>query len=414
MRVLLTGTYCSKNKGDASMQQVFSDEVRKERPQAQIIIAAPFPKIDAGHYTTTTIVKSGRRNLPLATLHWLFLVGLRVLRHRPNRYLLNAEIDEMSRADVVVDLSGDMLTEDYGPVVGYSHFLPLLQAQALGKPVIICAQSVGPFRYLKCLARRILSRAALITVRESITPKLLDELNGPSIKSVRTADLAFLLKPAAPDCIDALFEKEGIPAKPTRPRLGVSVSALLTNRTNRHLGTGRENSIDSFALALDAVAEELGIEVFLVPHVFGPKPAGDDRQAGEKLASLMRNPPLRLRGEYRPEEIKGMIGRCDAFVGCRMHANIAALESGVPVLAIGYSHKTRGILSDLGLGDWILPIDEIDPKKLTDGIARLFTESSAYRQLLRAKLPAMRQSATENIDLAMQVIDAAVRRNRGE
>lgn len=413
MRVLLTGTYCSKNKGDATMQGVFAAELLRRRPHAQVVIGSPFAAIDIGHYAEARVVKSSRRNLPLATLHWLVLIMLRLLGRRISRYPLDAEIDAMTHADAVVDLSGDMLTEDYGPLVGYSHFLPLLQAQATETPVIICAQSIGPFRWLLPLARRILSGAALVTVRESITFRQVEALCKPAITPVLTADLAFLLSPAPAERIDAILVAEGI-ALADRPRLGVSVSALLLNRTNPHLGANSIDTLASFADALDAVTERLGVEVVLIPHVFGPKPASDDRTVAERLAGRMRHPPLCLRDEYRPEEIKGVIARCDAFVGCRMHANIAALESGVPVFAIGYSHKTRGILADLGLEEWLMPVGAVDAQKLSAGIERLFAEAPRYRRHLESQLALIKQRAAANFDLAVEIIDRIVIGGSGE
>jgi polysaccharide pyruvyl transferase WcaK-like protein len=175
-RILLTGTYCSVNKGDACMQAVFVSEFQRYQRGSLITIASPFPERDVAYYAPTPVIKSRRRNLLLATFHWVMLEFLSALGIRLSRYPLSEEIDGMIHADAVVDLSGDMLTEDYGPLVGYSHFLPLMQAQALGRPVIICAQSVGPFHRLTPLARRILSRAKLITVRDQVSVGLLERL----------------------------------------------------------------------------------------------------------------------------------------------------------------------------------------------------------------------------------------------
>lgn len=143
----------------------------------------------------------------------------------------------------------------------------------------------------------------------------------------------------------------------------------------------------------------------LVPHVFGPRASGDDRAVGEQLARLMRHPIHRLEREYRPEEIKGVIARCDAFVGCRMHANIAALDSGVPVLAIGYSHKTRGILHDLGLDDWVLSSQAIEADALIGRIESLFAGASGYRTRLAAMLPEMRRRSAESIDAVVRILE---------
>jgi colanic acid/amylovoran biosynthesis protein len=407
MRIVLTGTYNSANKGDAAMQQVFIAETLRRRPDTELILGSPFPEADARYHAPTRVVRSRRRNLPLATGHWLRLELMRLGRARPRHYLLDAEIDAMASADAIVDLSGDMLTEDYGPLVGYSHLLPLLQAQALGQPVVICAQSIGPFRMLAPLARRVLGRAHLVTVREPLSLELLAALKLPALAPVRTADLAFLLPPAPAARVREIESIESIPPR-TRPRLGVSVSALLLNRSNRHLRTGKRDPIAVLATALNEATERLGAELLLVPHVFGPRPAADDRRAAESLAEHLRRTPLCLRGEYRPEELKGLIASCDAFVGCRMHANIAALDSGVPLLAIGYSHKTRGIMEDFGLGDRVLPIDRLEPERLCREIERLHTGRVDYRAHLAARLPGVRAAAASNIDRTLAVIDQAM------
>jgi len=402
-RILLTGTYCSVNKGDACMQAVFVLEFQRYQRGSLITIASPFPERDVAYYAPTPVIKSRRRNLLLATFHWVMLEFLSALGIRLSRYPLSEEIDGMIHADAVVDLSGDMLTEDYGPLVGYSHFLPLMQAQALGRPVIICAQSVGPFHRLTPLARRILSRAKLITVRDQVSVGLLERLQHSGNSPIHTADLAFLLKPAEDARIDELLTAEGIVIG-SRPLVGVSVSALLLNRNNRHVDVDTGDKLEVFARALDTVSERLEVDLLLVPHVFGPRSNADDREVCERLAQRMRYAPQRLRGEYRPEELKGVIARCDAFVGCRMHANIAALDSIVPVLAVGYSHKTRGILADLGLDEWVLPVAHLTTIQLIEGIERLLKAAPCYRHQLKERLPAIRVRAGENIEAVARII----------
>lgn len=392
------------------MQQVFVAEFKRRQSAADLVISSPFPDRDSLFYTPVPVLRSRRRNLLLATFNWLILECLRAFGCRPHSYPFDTEINFMADADAVVDLSGDMLTEDYGPFVGYSHFLPLLQAQALGRPVILCAQSIGPFRLLAPIARRILSQAQLITVRESQSAAYLESFLGPASIPALTADLAFLLQPAPPDRVAALLADEGVPPR-SRPRLGVSVSALLANGSKWHTNTSTGDILTIFARALDLVVERLNVELLFVPHVFGPRSTADDRQVGDKLAKLMRYSSLCLRHEYRPEELKGVISQCDAFIGCRMHANIAALDSGVPVLAVGYSHKTTGILSDMELSEWAYPLDLLDADRLASTIENLFSRASAYRQQLSVALPMLRARAADNICLVLDRINCSPSRD---
>lgn len=408
VRILLTGTYCSKNKGDAAMQQVFAAVMRERMPAAVITIASPFPQLDAAYYAPVPLLRSRRRNLPIASLHWMLLEMMRIVGYKPSRYPLDSEIDAMLRSDAVVDLSGDMLTEDYGPLVGFSHFLPLLQALAMKRPLVICAQSVGPFRWLAPLARWIFSRASLVTVREAFSLGLLEDLGHEKLAAIQTADLAFMLRPATTERVEQILAEEKIKVG-NRHLLGVSVSALLANRTNRHLEGASEDKVAVFAEALDRVVGSRGIQVVLVSHVFGPKPSGDDRLVAERLASKMRHSVYVVRGEYRPEEIKGVIARCDYFVGCRMHANIAALDSGVPVVGVGYSHKTLGIMADLGVKDWVVGVEGLAADHLAATIELLIGQASDYRQQLLKRLPETRRRSRQNIEMIATIIEKNLR-----
>jgi polysaccharide pyruvyl transferase WcaK-like protein len=47
-------------------------------------------------------------------------------------------------------------------------------------------------------------------------------------------------------------------------------------------------------------------------------------------------------------EAKSYISGMDLFIGARMHATIAAISSGVPVIPFSYSRKFEGLFSSLG------------------------------------------------------------------
>lgn len=405
-RFVLTGTYCSANKGDAAMQSVMARQLAIARPDAHITISSPFPERDAPFYAPVKVVKSGRRNLPLAMVHLALLAIRRALGIGRGRYRLDDEIDQISQAHVVIDLSGDMLTEDYGPLVGWSHFLPLLYAIANSRKIAVCAQSIGPFRHLAPIARFAFSRSH-VTVRERLSMKALEDIGLSMDPAQVTADLAFLLEAADADRVDEILGAEGI--APTARCLGISVSALLTHRRNRHLKSGGENLLAIFASAINMVASRHNLDVLIVSHVFGPREAADDRVVAERLSKMLNVRSHVLEKEYRPEELKGVIGRCVVFVGCRMHANIAALDSGVPVLAVGYSHKTAGIMEAAGQGTRVVSVDALDSEDLTNRIEQLVSDEEEIRMLLKRSVPSMRTLAKSNIDRVLELAEGRTR-----
>lgn len=383
------------------MQYVFARELIASVPGVKVTIASPFPDVDAKYYPGVDVIRSRRRNLPMGTLYLVIIVVVRLLGSTACKYIPGAEIRAIMNADAVIDLSGDMLTEDYGPVVGYSHFLPLLEALFLRKRLLVIGQSVGPFFKLKRLARWVLSRVQAITVRESISENLLRRM-GVEYKDLRqTADLAFMLRPVSRARAAEILRIENISAA-EQVRLGVSVSALLLNSKNRHIGGMNGGALDVFAEALDRVIDQTGAQVVLISHVFGPRASGDDRRVAKRLAEKMNRQTYIINNEYRAEELKALIESCDAFIGCRMHANIAALDSKVPVLAVSYSHKTLGIMKDIGIEEWVLDMKDVNVEKLFAEILRLFAESDNYRKRLESRLPDVRQRARENIDIVAE------------
>ena len=262
---------------------------------------------------------------------------------------------------------------------------------------MICAQTIGPFRLTRPLVRFTLRRATLITAREQLSFDNLGtmRLRGPEIQ--RTNDVAFLLEPASPRRIDAILAAEGI-AAPNGRCLGVALSSLPGLRR----GPSKSRLVTLFADVVDDFIDATGAAVIFLAHVTGPGAARDDRAMLRALKSAMRhqgNVSL-LGGDYRPEEMKGVIGRCTAFMGVRMHANIAALGMNVPTLAIGYSRKSAGIMTAAGQRRWVQDIHDTNCEALSAALGSLWSNRNAVRDDLISRQADIQEHAEKNFTLA--------------
>lgn len=350
------------------MQLSTSTAIRKKYPQAKITISSPFPEHDRSFYDSSIeIVPCHRRRLIFAGFQLVRASTWRILKavtgYSANWLIPDVELQATQEADVVVDLSGDMLTDDYGPHVAWSHYIPILHALILGRPVFICAQSIGPFRWTGWIAKRLFNRAAVITVRDRIS---LDHLKTIGVREehVRlTADMAFLLEASSSVRADEILTTENITLA-ERPLVGVSVSRILETLYNRENGEQLPFT-NMMACVLDDFASRHQVDLLFIPHVTGPSRDKDDRRIGAEVAKKMTLAPHLVQGDYRPEELKSLIQRCDLFVGARMHANIAALCTGVPVIALSYSHKTLGIMALFGQSSWVVDGAELNKSRLS-------------------------------------------------
>ena len=153
------------------------------------------------------------------------------------------------------------------------------------------------------------------------------------------------------------------------------------------------------ASLVDALVEQRGAHVVLVPHVTGPSAAKDDRRVGREILERVAHASAvhALEGDYRPEELKAVIARCRAFVGARMHANMAALASGVPTVALAYSHKTHGIMAACGQSDLVMPIETLEPDALLALVMRALDHREAIAAELAERVGAQRRAAADNL-----------------
>lgn len=388
-RILLTGTYNSRNKGDAAMQLVMSAALKSHfGAKAEVEICSPFPDIDRPFYAPTPVRFDDRRRLIRGSLG-----------------LLAGDLQRrFAAADLVIDLSGDMLTEDYGPHVAWSHFLPLLRAQRTKTPYFICAQSIGPFRYTLPVARHVLSGAAAVTVRDAISLEYLQRMGVPEDRLRQTADMAFLLPAAGAEESRGLIRQTGL--DPARPMAAVSLSRLIAKRYDRRQGAGA--FVELMTRELSSLARSHGLQLLFVAQVTGPGEGKDDRVISREVVGRMgREDCALLDIDARPEVLKGAIACCVATIGCRMHANIASLSSNVPVLALAYSHKTPGIMQACGLGDMVLDVDHFDPADFRAATERLAGARDRLAQAMKGPVARQKDAARDNVSIGLDLLERA-------
>lgn len=384
------------------MEMATAEAIRKQIPASEVFISSPFPEIDSDFYHPIPTIWCSRRRLILASwklmmlLIWLFFKS--VFRLDLKFLVSNTELQHYLNCDAVIDLSGDMLTEDYGVHVAYSHYLPLLKALIAQKPLFLCAQSIGPFRATKFLARYIMNKATFVTVRDPISKDYLEKIGVNQSHVEQTADMAFLLEPSGPARVQEILASENIDMS-KGPVLGISLSNLVGDKFNR--ANSDEDFILFMAKNISEVCKRHQLTPLFVSHVTGPSKSKDDRQISKKVAAKMKTdfscPSMLLTGNYRPDELKGIIGLCHIFAGARMHANIAALSSGVPLLAIAYSHKTPGIMALFDQSENVAHIETLTEDEFLTGISRLLLSHTKIHTVIKKNLVTVKSEASRNL-----------------
>jgi colanic acid/amylovoran biosynthesis protein len=255
-------------------------------------------------------------------------------------------------SDVILDLSeGDSFSDIYGSKRFFLNCIGKKIALKLGKPLIMLPQTYGPFQksITKMTAKYFFKNAQSVMARDSISQSLVNDLLQKS-KCFCFRDMAFYMEP---ETVEQFYKKN--------PTIGLNISGLMANggyTKNNMFGL----TCDYLSLSsgiIEHILEKTNFDLLLVPHVITGQSDSveNDNKVCREIYEIYHNKygeRVRIFVGSSPAQIKFVISQCDLFAGGRMHACIAALSTGVPVIPIAYSRKFVGVWNDLGLGEFVV------------------------------------------------------------
>ena len=273
---------------------------------------------------------------------------------------------------------------------GRAIFQKALSLKTSNVPLVLVTASLGPFRQGpdSLMARWALSLFDQLTVRDLNTQRHVQSLGLRDVPCL--SDTAFVLDPAPDPVVDDLLRREGIPAHPVP--IGINPSILLYHRFPPLHG---KPYITFMATLIAQVRRITQRPIWLIPHQIYPadfpgltpdilhSANGDDRAAAEMILDALasREGVYTLKGDYSQAAYKGVLKRCDLFIGGRMHAVISAVSAGTPSVIMQYSHKASGVMEMLKMSDWVWDIRE--PKS---NLAGLIEKAWSGRSALSVRL----------------------------
>ncbi len=314
------------------------------------------------------------------------------------RKILNATpwLKAAAEADFAAEIrGGDSFSDIYGLRRFIEGTIPLLTVMWVRGKATQLPQTYGPFKsgVARRLARYVLKRSSTILSRDRESIKLIEQLTNGHRTAQFCPDVAFVLEsicPAAPPI------EPPLPSEKPACLIGLNVNGLVYN--------GGYTRANMFGLKLDyrayvndllrALLADKNNRVLLVPHTFAPdhSPESDPAASRELMNSLPPELKSRVHIVSQPlnqNEIKGVIGLTDFFIGTRMHACIAAVSQCIPTVAVAYSKKFAGVFDSVGIGEYV-----VDARTATnDEALRRTLEIFKQRNQFAASLPPRIESA---------------------
>ena len=298
---------------------------------------------------------------------------------------INGLYKAVRQCDVILDITGG---DSFADIYRGERFLRVAIAKMVAlmarRPFILSPQTIGPFqrRWTKRIAVELMRRTHLIVSRDNLSSKFVSDV-GLGSKLLDSTDVAFRLPYAPPE-----------PARSGKTRVGLNISGLLFNGgyTRDNMFRLRADYADLSRVLVRYFSEQDDCELHLIGHVNSlHMEVEDDYRVAQRLRDEFPGAVVAPRFST-PSEAKSYIASMDFFAGSRMHACIAALSSGVPVLPIAYSRKFAGVFGGLG---YSLVAD--CQTESVDSVLRKAVDAFERRNELRAHVEAACANANKKL-----------------
>lgn len=362
------------------------------------------------HFKNSSNIQYGK----LLKIKWAFVSAVdsmraaallwRPLRNAVKRFYprkIRRSIELFERADAAFVKGGGFL-HSYGGIVNtYANFYDLyhiILALSMGKDVYVMPNSYGPFLSPGTgrMIRRVLSKCKLVSVRESISQKmLLDELG---VRAQLFPDLAFYLKP----CRDLNeSQKRKLAEIPFEKKC-----VALTVRPYRFPGSvDPEQEYEDYKLAIrDFVIylSGLGYYPVFVEHTYSVTEHEQDMSCIKDIVRLLGDAceySVYSDLSLNCRQLKYVYSKFTYILGTRFHSVIFSMASKVPAIAVTYGgNKGMGIMKDMGLSEYALSIDELNSESLAAAFSRLIEDSDDIKERIQDYLNSLTLRKEELIE----------------
>jgi len=380
------------NRGDEAAMRAMVQQLSRRLPDAEVTILHQFadprsavPFEVAVEYLALKLPAIEGIRLAL----FAFLTFLRV----PANWVLGRDgrriVERYRSARLVVSAPGGPYFGDLYADHEIVHWFYVWLGRLLGRPLILYAPSVGPFRnaLLNPIRRRGFRWFDAVALRDGVSAEYLRGLMGSNFEFEVTADSALQ---------EVTADRGPSQENGSVFRLAVAV---------RDPGQLLRDSYDSAVVAaIDAVCTLQETEVVFLPQLHGPRHR--DQPYLESLASRVRGAKsvhVESGDDIDSRDHRRIIAEAGLVIAGRYHPAVFSVAAARPVLVIPYEHKSLGVARLAGIEKWVIDHTDARGQNLVPMIKEMMGKLDEISEGLRANQDEMRQAALRTTDMAIAI-----------
>lgn len=383
VNILIAGYYGLDNIGDEAILSGMITSLKAYLPDADISVITNDAEITRDLHDVNPISHSFKKGIPN------FL----------KNGLKNAEFRNVKKAidecDVFI-LGGGSLLQDLKPYYLPALYSLLYLAQIKKKITVVYGIGAGPIDTSlgKSLTHKILNRTDLVTVRDSMSKKVLQNCGVNNV--IQTIDPAFGMNP---------LNKEK-----SEPRNFISTTLYnWLQDSDVYCNPNKPNSLmdirrSTMANIYSDLITKYNKELLFIPTV------KTDVLGYNQINNLINLPNKSFVKEYKNsfEYVFSLLNVSDIIIGMRLHSLILATVMEIPFVPISYCGKVKSFLDLFNLEDLYLDVEDIGKddfaQQLEQNIEKVILNKEFYSTLLHEKRVAFKEIALENAKMVANLI----------
>ncbi len=360
--VLISGYHGFKNSGDEALLFAILKTLKAKKPELDVTVLSKTPTETARVYEVRSI----------------------------SRYSPFQIIKEMKKTKVLLFGGGSLLQDVTSRKSIYYYLAILFLAECTGMKTMLYANGIGPItnKLSRFLAKHILNRVDVITLRDDRSVEDLKGLDVTKPKIIITADPAFTIDTDA-----------SLSGKYFTKRAGVPDNTRLCAVSIRDWKNLKDGFSDELARLLDYMAENHNIYPIFVPFQYP-----HDLEVSKSVMKKMNKPSYILSRELTVAEMFSVLSEAEITIGMRLHSLIYATTLTIPSMALVYDPKIIAFMESINQPDWVNAetFSFSDAKNVLD----LLIENKQQKKIhLLETNSVLRKTAEENADYLIELLD---------
>lgn len=372
-------------------ETVLRKQERKGKKRDGIMICGAYGRDNAGDDAILESIVSQMRNLDPD-------IPMYVLTRKPRQTAMRYRIGTVhtfafgkfcrtcKKTKLYINGGGSLIQDVTSSRSLWYYLMNIKAARKKGNKVLMYGCGIGPVtkKGNRRRAGRVIDKFSdIITLREDLSLRELQDMGVKKPEMKITADPAILLESAKDTVVDRVLTKLGLEPN--------EAYAVLAPRPWK----GVERKEEDFAAAARYLQQKHGLR-----PVFLAMEPNRDMEICRKIAAMVGSNALCVAAPKESQLLIGILRRAKLVSAMRLHALIFAAGVGTPLMGVAYDPKVTGFMDYIGKPG-CLQLDSLTADALVDAVEDALSGSFDYKEMAKR----LRALAEENKAAAGRLLE---------